>query len=75
MRLVESATQIREGLLVPRTDNDEVVSATNSGVMDLFELHTAAQSRLEAGVRIPMCYTEQVCVGWCALLCVGDQPT
>ncbi len=24
MRLVESATQIRQGLLVPRTDNDEV---------------------------------------------------
>jgi hypothetical protein len=41
-------------------DPGQVVSATNSGVLDLFELHTAAQSRLEAGVRIPMCYTEQV---------------
>ena len=60
MRLVESATQIREGLLVPRTDTDEVVSDQNTGIVDLFELHQAAQSRLEAGVRIPMCFTEQL---------------
>ncbi len=60
MRLVESATQIREGLLVPRTDKDEVASEANSGVYGLFDLHTAAQARLEAGVRIPLTLTQQL---------------
>ena len=45
MRLVESASQIREGLIVPVTEADEVVSEANTGVSHLHALHQDTQAR------------------------------
>lgn len=53
LRLVEASRQVREGLIVPRTDTDEIATEANTNVMELFRMHIRMQSRLEAGSRVP----------------------
>jgi hypothetical protein len=59
-RLVEASSQVRAGLVVPRTQADEPATEHNLGVMQLLQVHMETEARLAGGVRVPATASESL---------------